>query len=228
MYCYPALLRNPAHPNAVTGMIVASGVLADGEKNPFASDASFVNVYAPARGIKLPAPTWPGLYDEGSGTSFAAPTVAGLALYLRSLEPGLTTAASVKSRILELAYVCEAPQGKNPANFVQHMIWSGQLISGGNVCGSGGPAKRQVTGPGFSCAVNIPPPPAAVSFNRGAPSPTCASGGCGQFCLSRLLLRGQPHFDQPGFPEPAEPRQCPEPCLPQLWAVGRARSPRPD
>ncbi|KAK4455139.1 peptidase S8/S53 domain-containing protein [Podospora aff. communis PSN243] len=226
VYGLPALLRNPAHPNAVTDMIVVGGVLADGAYTMSASDAPFVDVYAPSRDVKLPAPTFPSLYDQGSGTSFAAPTVAGLALYLRGLEPGLTTAAAVKSRIVELAYVREAPPGKNPADYFQPMIWNGQLIGGGNVCGTGGPAKRQVTGPGSSCPVNIPPPAVAATFNRGAPSPTCASSGCGQFCRG-FFCEGSPVLTNPDFLDPRNPNSVQNPASPNYgqWVEPDPRDP---
>ncbi|KAK0613635.1 hypothetical protein B0T14DRAFT_569660 [Immersiella caudata] len=141
-----------------------------------------------------PKPTFPSLYDEGHGASFAAPTVAGLALFLRALEPGLATAASLKSRILELTYVREAPADKKPSDFYQPMIWDGQLIGGGDA--------------------------------RGAPSPTCAAGGCGQFYRG-FFCEGTPIQTDPGFLGPRNPDSVQNPASPKhsQWVEPDPRDP---
>jgi subtilisin family serine protease len=66
-------------------------------------------------------------YRTTSGTSYASATVAGLAAYFRGLNPTLTTAASVKEKIVELAYP-RVPRKTTPEDYYPNkVIWSGQM-----------------------------------------------------------------------------------------------------
>lgn len=157
------LLGDPSHPNYIADLIVVGGVLADGQYTIYASQGDFIDVYAPSREIKVPDPaakyTGPDSYDEGHGTSLAAPTVAGLALYLRALDPSLTTAALTKARILQLAYVRPPRQGESPFLYYQPVIWNGQPLPeevDDRVCIVMRKLKGRQTAPAM-CPVNVPP-----------------------------------------------------------------------
>ncbi|KAF1913613.1 peptidase S8/S53 domain-containing protein [Ampelomyces quisqualis] len=63
---------------------------------------SVVDIYAPGKGIRSPGSRSKTSYMVASGTSGAAPQVAGLVSYLRGVE-GPSTAAEIKARVYALA-----------------------------------------------------------------------------------------------------------------------------
>lgn len=62
-----------------------------------------LDVFAPGRDIVSASHTSDTGTATKTGTSMAAPLVAGLVCYLRALEQGLDTPAAVTARIIELA-----------------------------------------------------------------------------------------------------------------------------
>jgi subtilisin family serine protease len=103
---YPAALLQPAASNGVggTGLAVTAST-ADGKRAPFANTGSWVSLAAPGEHVfsalsaassALQYPRTPlggaksGLYGYASGTSFAAPQVAGAAALVWAANPSLT------------------------------------------------------------------------------------------------------------------------------------------
>jgi membrane-anchored mycosin MYCP len=85
-----------AYPASYPGVMAVGGVTADGSLGEFSNSQTHVTITAPGKDI---ISTWPnGTYFNESGTSFAAPYVAGTAALVRSYHPGLT-AKQVKDRI---------------------------------------------------------------------------------------------------------------------------------
>ena len=76
-----------------------------------------VDLFAPAAGVNSSIPTADDAYDMFTGTSMAAPHVAGVALYLMALEGG-GDAASISKRILELATPDHVDDTKGSENLI--------------------------------------------------------------------------------------------------------------
>jgi subtilisin family serine protease len=90
------------YPAACNGVIAVGSTDAAGHHSHFSSSGSWVDVVAPGEGIVTttrPANGSPGFYGSGSGTSFAAPLVAGVAFLLRSADPNASQATIVQRLI---------------------------------------------------------------------------------------------------------------------------------
>ncbi|KAL3443670.1 hypothetical protein BJX65DRAFT_311644 [Aspergillus insuetus] len=163
---YLALFGDPANCNYIPELIVVSGVFRNGHYSGY-SDANRFTCYAPAYGLRLATleTDYDG-YRTTSGTSYASATVAGLAAYFRGLNPTLTTAASVKEKIVELAYP-RPPRKTTPEDYYPNkVIWNGQM-NGESAAGDcdGSKTKRQSSS-GGRLALALAAAPAAP-----APSP---------------------------------------------------------
>ena len=105
---YPAALLQPVGSNGVGGGgLAVTASTADGRRAPFANTGPWVSLAAPGERVfgavsqtssplLYPRTTLPGasagLYGFGSGTSFAAPQVAGAAALVWAANPSLTAA----------------------------------------------------------------------------------------------------------------------------------------
>jgi subtilisin family serine protease len=103
---YPAALLQPVGSNGVGGAgLAVTASTSDGRRAPFANTGSWVSLAAPgdhvlgalsaaSSPLMFPRATLPGLptglYGYGSGTSFAAPLVAGAAALVWAANPSLT------------------------------------------------------------------------------------------------------------------------------------------
>ena len=122
---YPAALLQPPGSNGRGGAgLVVAGSTRSGTRAPFSNTGSHVSLAAPAENVfgaisslspttlfpRVPLPgSLAGLYGYGSGTSFAAPQVAGAAALVWGARP--TLAAAEVARILE-----ESAQGRGRWN----------------------------------------------------------------------------------------------------------------
>ncbi len=108
---YPALLRKD-----LPQLIVVGSVNVDGSPSHFSQGGQYLDISAPGsysdtQGIRCATNRDTNSYALTSGTSYASPSIAGLAAYLMSVnarlgslrQPGLT-AQKTKSKLLELAY----------------------------------------------------------------------------------------------------------------------------
>ncbi|MBC6457974.1 type VII secretion-associated serine protease mycosin [Actinomadura sp. HBU206391] len=85
-----------AYPASYPGVMAVGGINPNGSLADFSNSETHVTITAPGKDI---ISTWPnGAYFNESGTSWAAPYVAGTAALVRSYHPKLT-AAQVKDRI---------------------------------------------------------------------------------------------------------------------------------
>ncbi|PKX88853.1 uncharacterized protein P174DRAFT_464602 [Aspergillus novofumigatus IBT 16806] len=154
---YLVLFRDPANPNHIPELIVIGSVLGQGILGQHAN-ADWVTCYAPGY-------------------------VTGLAAYFCGLNSTLTTAASVKERILRLTY-CWQLQPNHPEGPYQRYINNvGRSIV--PKCSDFSKAKRQSSG--GSCPVL-----------------TCAGAGCGSscagfFCPGTLLKQNLDFLDPPNL-----------------------------
>ena len=209
---YPALFGDPNNRNFIPDLIVVGAVLGTGTKMDY-SDAPWVTCYAP--GYTEVATSdyahYPSGYRTGRGTSLSSASVAGLAAYFRGLDSTLTTAASVKQRILALAY----RRATNPAYandiYPDTVVWNGQQNGGSVVAACGGTGspgttrRRRRSGQGGdSCPVAFPPPVPTLTFRTGAAQPTCAGAGCGSACAG-FFCAGSPLTQNPDFLDPRNP-----------------------
>jgi hypothetical protein len=214
---YPALFGDPANPNHIPELIVVGSVLGQGILG-FHADADWVTCYAPGYGLRLANsnPSSATGYRTTQGTSFASATVAGLAAYFRGLDSTLTTAVSVKERIVRLAYRRQ-PQPNHPEGpyqrYIDRVVWNGQKWGRSIVpeCSGGSKAKRQSSG--GSCPVAFPPQPSPLTFRTGPPQPTCAGAGCGSSCAG-FFCPGTPLKQNPDFLDPRNPDSVQNPDSP--------------
>ena len=86
----------PSYPASYPGVMAVGGINPDGSLADFTNSETHVTITAPGKDIISTYPN--GTYFNDSGTSFAAPYVAGTAALVRSYYPNLT-AVQVKNRI---------------------------------------------------------------------------------------------------------------------------------
>jgi len=91
----------PHYPAACNGVIAVGATDSTGALASFSSYGPWVSVLAP--GEDIVSTTYDGFYGAGDGTSFSSPLVAGIALLLRSANPGASE-ASIASRIIGSAH----------------------------------------------------------------------------------------------------------------------------
>ena len=161
----------------------------------------------------------------------ASATVAGLAAYFRGLDSTLTTAASVKQRIVALAYARPRRPGRTAAEYSPNtFIWNGQQ-NGGSIVGacSGGSAPHKKRQNGGSCPIQAPPQVPTFTFRTGGAQPTCVSGAaCGTSCKG-FFCQGNPLPQNPDFLDPRNPDSVQNPTGPYAgdWdgTISRATAP---
>ncbi len=163
----------------------------------------------------------------------ASAIVAGLAAYFRGLDPTLTTAASVKQRILSLAYMRQQHQerpGSLPAGayYPDRVIWNGQQ-NGGSIVGAcnGNNNNNNKRDTVNACPVQFPPRVSPVSFRPGQPQPTCTSGdACGSACKG-FYCGVSPLQQNPDFLDPRNPNSVQNPDSPYYgdWDGTSTRAP---
>ncbi len=98
----------PYYPAASPGVVSVGATGDDGSAAWFSNRGAYVDVAAP--GLAVVSTALDDTYDDASGTSLAAPIVAGIAALVRAHEPGLTEAA-VTARLRNTA------KDRGPAGF---------------------------------------------------------------------------------------------------------------
>ncbi|KAB5522077.1 hypothetical protein GE09DRAFT_1195213 [Coniochaeta sp. 2T2.1] len=161
----------------------------------------------------------------------ASATVAGLAAYFRSLDPGgLRTAAAVKTEILRWAYMRQR-QGDMPATaeFRPRVIWNAQY-EGRSLVGRCDDTRRaKLVGRDDACPVAFPPSASPVTLRTGSAAPTCTSGPrCGSPCEG-FFCEGSPLQQNPDFLDPLNPDSVQNPTGPNYgnWNGNRTITPLP-
>jgi type VII secretion-associated serine protease mycosin len=87
----------PAYPAALPSVLAVAAVDATGQRASFSQPGPYIGLAAPGADVTSVGPGGPGHW-QGSGTSYAAPFVAGVAALVRAYRPGLT-AAQVRHRL---------------------------------------------------------------------------------------------------------------------------------
>nr|WP_231126316.1 S8 family serine peptidase [Motilibacter aurantiacus] len=86
------------YPAAYPEVLAVASTGPDDARADTSHAAGYVDIGAPGADVVTAGPNGPGRYAVATGTSFAAPLVAGAAALVRAYRPGLT-AAQVKARI---------------------------------------------------------------------------------------------------------------------------------
>ncbi|KFY05268.1 hypothetical protein O988_00131 [Pseudogymnoascus sp. VKM F-3808] len=134
--------RDPNDPNDsgyLPNMIVVGAASKYGTEAEFSQTASFVTTYAAGQLIYTPKdPTDSNPYETDSGTSFAAPQVAGLAAYLKQLpsqwhdqmnQPSSAGPKAVKAMIVALQRPIVRSQPARPKGLGRTvpLVWNGMI-----------------------------------------------------------------------------------------------------
>ncbi|KAL2126620.1 hypothetical protein VTI74DRAFT_527 [Chaetomium olivicolor] len=213
-YGYPALFGDPQDPNYIPDLIVVGSVIAEGVRGTH-SNADWLTCYAPGYGLRIAEGNTDiaADYRSASGTSYASAIVAGLAAYFRGLDATLTTAASVKQRIVDLSYRRQRRAGRSSnEEYPDKVVWNGQQGGRSIVDACGGSKKKR--GSGGSCPVQFPPDTPTLTFRTGPAQPTCSSGSaCGSACKG-FFCAGSPLKQNPDFLDPANPDSVQNPDSP--------------
>merc|ERR1719323_582710 len=142
-------------PSAIS---VASSTSTD-TRSSFSNYGSCITIFAPGSSIVSASHTSNTGSSTKSGTSMAAPHVAGGAAVILASEPSLTP-AQVKERLLEMAEVNVLTDVKGSPNLLLNV-------------------REQHTGPPTPAPPTpTPPPPSPTPTPPSPPSPTPPSGGC--------------------------------------------------
>jgi membrane-anchored mycosin MYCP len=97
------------YPASYPTVVAVGAVDSAGQRADFSQTGAYLDVVAPGLNVESIGPGGPGQW-QGSGTSYAAPFVAGVAALVRAYRPGLT-AAQVRHR---LAATANHPAAKLP------------------------------------------------------------------------------------------------------------------
>ncbi|KAI0903317.1 glycoside hydrolase family 55 protein [Ustulina deusta] len=132
----PSASRNPF--GQIKNMIIVGATNGKGEEASFSQNANYLTTYAPGQQIWIPTnPNNADPWVSSQGTSFAAPAVAGIAAYIRSLDSPFKTQlenpANVKKMITFLAHRYDRQKkdnsGLEPINAADKrpVAWNGQV-----------------------------------------------------------------------------------------------------
>ena len=80
-------------PSSAPEAITVASIDSNWQRSTFSDYGPEVDIFAPGRGVKSAWPTGDNAYGLLTGTSHAAPHVAGVALYLLALEGGAVAPA---------------------------------------------------------------------------------------------------------------------------------------
>ncbi|EER40925.1 exo-beta-1,3-glucanase [Histoplasma capsulatum H143] len=133
---YPAFFGDPANPHGhLPNLIVVGATNAWGQQATWSQYSNWMTTFA--RGEDVWVPGYPDIIDNlkvrTSGTSFAAPQVAGLVAYFRSLsspwKDQLKKPANVKKMIqlFHRRFTVHSPVAPNDPNLRKPVIWNGQV-----------------------------------------------------------------------------------------------------
>jgi type VII secretion-associated serine protease mycosin len=90
----------PQYPAAYPGVVAVAATDGNGHVASFSARGPWIDIAAP--GVNITSARSRSLYEAMSGTSYAAPIVAGVAALARSVDP-LAPASEIVSRLLETA-----------------------------------------------------------------------------------------------------------------------------
>ncbi|KAF1959588.1 subtilisin-like protein [Byssothecium circinans] len=225
---YPAKFKDPNNRNHIPDLIVAGSTTHWGSLGALSQEADYIDIWAPGDQVRCTNPPQgeKGYRDTAKGTSIASARVAGLAAYLRGLNPNLKTAREVADLIKLLGW--ERPRrqtmfsGADQAPY-RRMAWNGQTYAGTSPLISGNCNKKRQNGGenGDSCLLpdggtSLGKP---LTFSPGAPSPQCSGPNCGSYCTGFFCSApcstscGPPPDNptqtrNPDFLAPANPDSC--------------------
>lgn len=183
----------PYYPAAYPGVLAVAATDKDDQKTDISPTGSYVDIAAPGDGVVTVAANGPAAYVAVSGTSYAAPFVAGTAALVRAYHPGLT-AQQVVRRIVATADVPASGRGTpglgagivNPYAAVTAVI----------------PAEAGVAAPSATVAAVSPAVPLAAD-NRARDRALAGAGLAGLLAVlvlavASLLPRGHERRWRPG------------------------------
>lgn len=101
--------NQPTYPSAYPEVISVAAVDYNGNRASFSNYGDYIDIAAP--GVYIPSTYFNEQYAALSGTSMAAPHVAGLAALIKSANPGLTSSQVI--RIIKNSAIDLGEQGKD-------------------------------------------------------------------------------------------------------------------
>jgi hypothetical protein len=230
---YPAKFKDPADRNHISDIIVVGSTTWYGGLAPTSQSADYIDIWAPGYNVRTTDPQLgKDAYRDGRGTSLSSAVVAGLASYLRGLNPSLETPREVSDLIKRLGWSRprymfsgnREDQGEYPK-----MIWNGQTNGRVSPCiGSSSNNKDKRQADGEACVLpgggNSGKP---LTFSSGVPSPTCSGSHCGSYCTGFFCSApcstscGAPPDNptqtvNPDFFDPSNPNSCQNPDSPNF------------
>ncbi|KAK4040087.1 pectate lyase superfamily protein-domain-containing protein [Parachaetomium inaequale] len=220
---YPAkFLGDGVFPN----LIVVGSTDGNCRRAGSSNQASWMTTYAPGERVNVPADPVGG-YTVRSGTSYAAPLVAGLVAYYRGLplpEPWkaqLQKPRNVKALIthfqrpLDITDPSVVPDAFGPQE-VKPIIWNGQVFdhsclldrpfNGDDACGDALPADLGTLSPARGQGSPGAQGGQTITYHSGAPSPTCTTK-CGTLCTG-YYCEPNPTGKPPDFTDPVNAGGC--------------------
>ncbi|KAF2125602.1 glycoside hydrolase family 55 protein [Dothidotthia symphoricarpi CBS 119687] len=222
---YPAKFKDPTDRNHIPDLIVVGSTTYYGQRGPQSQDADYIDIWAPGQHVTCTDPELgvDSYRSAAKGTSISSAVVAGLAAYLRGLNPALTDAHEVASLIKQLGWGRPKYLGPNDPGVYPKMVWNGQTNGRPSPCiGASSNKKRQDdSGEAESCILpgNGGSSRKPLTFSSGAPSPTCTGNNCGSYCTGFFCSApcstscGPPPDNptqtrNPDFLDPANPDSC--------------------